>query len=120
MTQVRRGTPAHAAGVNAGDEILAIGDYRVPPDGLRERLKCYRPGETATLLVARRERLVRLPVAFGAAPRPRFRLEADPAATPEQRRRLDDWLGTGSSASDSPAKLETSHPDAGQTHRHPD
>jgi predicted metalloprotease with PDZ domain len=96
VTVVKRGTPAHEAGVNAGDEILAIGDYRVPPAGLRERLKCYRPGERATLLVARRERLVRLPVTFGAAPRPRFRLEADPAATPEQRRHLDEWLGAGS------------------------
>jgi hypothetical protein len=59
---------------------------------------CYRPGEQATLLVARRERLVRLPVTFGAAPRPRFRLEVDPAATPEQRRHLDEWLGAGSPA----------------------
>jgi predicted metalloprotease with PDZ domain len=97
VTVVKRGTPAHDAGVNAGDEILAIGDYRVPPAGLRERLKCYRPGEQATLLVARRERLVRLPVTFGAAPRPRFRLEADPAATAEQQRHLDDWLAAGSS-----------------------
>lgn len=98
VTVVKRGTPAHEAGVNAGDEILAIGDYRVPPAGLRERLKCYRPGEQATLLVARRERLVRLPVTFGAAPRPRFRLEADPAATPEQQRHLEEWLGAGSPA----------------------
>ena len=45
VTVVRRGTPAHAAGLNVGDEIIAIGDDRVPPDGLGDRLEAYRPGE---------------------------------------------------------------------------
>jgi predicted metalloprotease with PDZ domain len=93
VAEVRRGTPAHEAGVNVGDEILAIGDYRVPPDGLRERLKQYRPGEAETLLVARRERLLRLAVSFGEAPRPRFRLQPTADATADQRRHLDGWLG---------------------------
>lgn len=92
VTQVKRGTPAYAAGVNVGDEILAIGDYRVPPDGLRERLAAYRSGEERTLLVARRERLERLPVVFGQRPRLRFRLEPDPAATPTQRAHRAAWL----------------------------
>ncbi|HEV7784449.1 MAG TPA: PDZ domain-containing protein, partial [Thermoanaerobaculia bacterium] len=65
VTVVKRETPAYEAGLNVGDEILAIGDYRVPPDGLDARLKNYRPGEKATLLVARRDRLTRLPVTFG-------------------------------------------------------
>ena len=90
---VQRGGPAHAGGVNAGDEIVAIGGYRIAVDGLRERLKHYRPGTAETLLVARRERLLRLPVVFAAPPRLRFRLEADPGATDEQRRRLAAWLG---------------------------
>jgi predicted metalloprotease with PDZ domain len=93
VAEVRRGTPAHEAGVNVGDEILAIGEYRVPPDGLRERLKHYRPGETEALLVARRDRLLRLAVTFGAVPRPHFRLQPAPDATADQRRHLDDWLG---------------------------
>ncbi len=36
VTQVKRGTPAYEAGVNVGDEILAIDEYRVPPEGLEE------------------------------------------------------------------------------------
>ncbi len=93
VVQVKRGTPAHDAGVNVGDEVVAIGDFRVPPEGLRERLKCYRPGDQEALLVARRERLIRLPIVFGAPPRPHYRLEVDPAASAAQRRRLDAWLG---------------------------
>jgi predicted metalloprotease with PDZ domain len=92
VSQVRRGTPAHDAGVNVGDELLAVGEFRVPPDGLRERLKHYRAGDRETLLVARRERLTRLPVVFGAAPGARFRLDVDPASTAAQRRNLDALL----------------------------
>jgi predicted metalloprotease with PDZ domain len=92
VTQVRKETPAYEAGLNVGDEILGLGDYRVPPEGWNERLKAYRPGQKETLLVARRERLMRLPVVFGEKPRLHWKLEADPAATPEQRAHLEDWL----------------------------
>jgi predicted metalloprotease with PDZ domain len=92
VTVVKRGTPAYEAGVNVGDEILAIDDYRVPPDGLEARLKAYRPEEKATLLVARRERLTRLPVTFGRKPPARWTLEALPGATADQKAHLAAWL----------------------------
>ena len=57
VTQVRRGTPAHEAGVNVDDEILAIDDFRVRADGLDRRLEQYAPGRAVTLLVARRDEL---------------------------------------------------------------
>jgi predicted metalloprotease with PDZ domain len=96
VTTVKRGTPAYEAGVNVGDEILAIDDYRVPPDGIEARLKFYRPGEKASLLVARRDRLTRLPVTFGEKPKVR-KLEARPDATEEQKAHLAAWL-TGKAA----------------------
>ena len=92
VTVVRRGTAGFQAGINAGDEILAIDDYRVPPEGFRDRLKAYRPGDKATFLVARRERLTRLPVTFGEKPPRKWKLELDPKATPEQKQHLADWL----------------------------
>ena len=92
VTVVKRGTPAAEAGLNVGDEILAIGDYRVPPEGLDDRLKAYRPGEKAVLLVARRDRLVQLPVTFGEKPKSLWKLEPLPTATPEQQARLTAWL----------------------------
>jgi predicted metalloprotease with PDZ domain len=92
VTVVRRGAAGYQAGVNAGDEILAIDDYRVPPEGWKDRQKAYRPGDRATLLVSRRERLTRLPLTFGEKPPRRWKLEPDPKATPEQKQRLADWL----------------------------
>ncbi|HEX5761017.1 MAG TPA: PDZ domain-containing protein [Thermoanaerobaculia bacterium] len=99
VTEVRRGTPAHAAGVNVEDEILALGGFRVPPDKLDERLAAYRPGEKTELLVARRERLVTLALVLGEEPGEPWRLEVDPGATPEQTARLDAWLGRPQKAS---------------------
>jgi predicted metalloprotease with PDZ domain len=92
VSQVRRGTPAFDAGLNVDDEILAIDEYRVRPDQLDSRLEQYRPGQAVSLLVSRRERLLRLDVTLGEE-RPRgWSLETLPDATPEQQARLKAWL----------------------------
>ena len=100
VTEVRRGTPAFAGGLAVEDELLAIDDFRVPPDRLPERLKAYRPGDRVTLLVARRERLVHLDVQLGRDPGEGWRLQVDPEATPEQRQRLAAWLAGAPTASE--------------------
>ncbi|HVS03844.1 MAG TPA: PDZ domain-containing protein [Thermoanaerobaculia bacterium] len=92
VREVRRATPAHDAGVDVDDEILAFDGYRVPPAGLAERLQAYRPGEAVSLLVARREKLLRLPLVLGEDPGEGWNLEVDPDATPEQQQRLAEWL----------------------------
>jgi predicted metalloprotease with PDZ domain len=93
VSQVRRHTPAHGAGVNVDDEILAIDDVRVRADGLNARLEQYRPGDRIALLVARRDRLLRLDVTLAAEPARSWRLEPLPNATDEQKQRLTAWIG---------------------------
>jgi predicted metalloprotease with PDZ domain len=102
VTEVRRGTPAYDAGLSADDELLAIDDYRVVAEKLGERLQAYRPGDRVSLLVARRERLLRLDAQLGEDPGEGWKLQVDPAATPEQRARLEAWLA-GSTPSSSPS-----------------
>ena len=92
VTQVRRGTPAFEAGVNAEDEVVAIGGYRVRPDQWTARLEAFKPGDRVPLLVARRERLVTLDVTFAAEPPKAWTLEPDPDASPEARAALAAWL----------------------------
>jgi predicted metalloprotease with PDZ domain len=94
VKEVKRGTPAFDAGLNFDDEILGLGDYRVTPEGWKDRLKAYRPGETVEILVARRDRLVRLPATFGAKPQLRWKLAVDPGASAEQKGRLEAWLAS--------------------------
>ena len=89
ITSVRRGTPGIEAGLNVDDEIIAIDDVRVRADaGLASRLAQYRPGDKVSVLVARRDRLMTLPLTLGADPGRPWRLEALPNATDEQKARL--------------------------------
>ncbi len=92
VSQVRRGTPAFEAGLNVDDEVLAIGEFRVRADQLDARLEQYRPGQRVSVLVARRDRLVRLEVTLGVEPPRGWSLEVRPDATSEQRRRLAAWM----------------------------
>jgi predicted metalloprotease with PDZ domain len=75
VSQVRRHTPAFAAGLNVDDEILAIDSVRVRGDRLDERLEQYSPGDRVSLLVARRDRVIPLDVTLGAEPLRSWRLE---------------------------------------------
>jgi len=93
VSQVRRETPVHGANLNVDDEILAIDDVRVRAEALVGRLDQYRPGDKVSVLVARRDRLIRLEVTLGAEPGRVWRLEPAPNATDEQKKRLSAWLG---------------------------
>jgi len=43
---VESGSPAQKAGIDAGDELLAIAGWRVSADQLGDRLRDYQPGDT--------------------------------------------------------------------------
>src|SRR5262249_44073624 len=91
---VPRGTPAYDAGVNAGDELLGIDDFRIVPaiGELDRRLAAYRPGQKVTLLVTHLERVKRLPATLGAALPDAWTLEPRPDATPSQNAHNSTWL----------------------------
>ena len=78
VNQVKRGTPGYEAGFNVGDEILAIGDDRVPPDQWSKRMEFFRPGDKVSILISRRDRLRRLDATFGQEPPRQWTLEANP------------------------------------------
>jgi predicted metalloprotease with PDZ domain len=92
VTRVPRETPAWKAGLNVDDEIIAIDDFRVRADHLSQRLENYRPGDKVSILIARREVLMRLDLTLGNEPK-RWQLEIRPDATDAQKRNLERWLG---------------------------
>ena len=92
VTAVKRDTPAHDAGVQPGDELIAIDGIRVTLDGLEKRLQHYQPGDGAELTVARRERLTQLPITLGTPPEATWKLEADPEATAEAAESRRVWF----------------------------
>ncbi len=91
VSQIQRGTPAHDAGLNVDDEILAMNGFRVRADQLAVRLDQYKPGDKVALLVARRDQLLTLEAEFGAEPARQWRIEVDPAA-PGAHTQRDRWL----------------------------
>src|SRR5918994_5676948 len=97
ITSVRRGTPGLEAGLNVDDEILAIDDVRVRADGLAARLAQYSPGDKISVLVARRDRLMKIDVTLGADPGRPWRLEQTPNATDEQKARFESLMSGGES-----------------------
>ncbi len=72
VTHVLRGGAAEAAGLAAGDEILALGSWRVRR--LEDASRLLLPGRAAPLLVARDQRLLTLNLTLPTA--------ANPAAAP--------------------------------------
>jgi predicted metalloprotease with PDZ domain len=93
VSEIPRGSPALAAGMDVGDEILAMDDVRVRADGLAGRLAQYRPGDRVTVLVARRDVLMTLDVTLGAEPAAAWQLERLPTASAAQLAHLAAWLG---------------------------
>ncbi|CAN5756224.1 PDZ domain-containing protein [soil metagenome] len=74
VTHALNGTPAHAAGVNAGDEIIAVDGLRVDSAKLPARLRHRPSGEMVSLAIFRRDELMTIEVALGEVPAPKLRL----------------------------------------------
>ena len=92
VTQVKSGTPAFDAGVNVDDELIALDDYRIPPDGFDTRLEQYKGGDEATLTVARRGRLRAIPVKFATEPENEWKLHTLEKPSTEQTQHFNRWL----------------------------
>ena len=92
ITRVATASPAHTAGLNVDDEILAIGDFRVRADQLAAHLGYYKPGEKVSVLIARRDKLERLEVTLGNDQPTEWQIEVRPDATAEQKQHLEAWL----------------------------
>jgi predicted metalloprotease with PDZ domain len=93
VAQVRSDGPSFQAGLNVDDEILGVDDVRVRADRFDARLAQYNAGDRVTLLIVRRDQVMRVPVTLAAEPGRRWRLEPLPAQTEMQRKHVSSWLG---------------------------
>lgn len=91
ITSVLRDTPAFVAGLNPGDEILALEGLRVLPQELSARMVSYAPGSTVEVLLARRGKVITRQVKLSTTPEP-VKIEKVKEATPEQLSRREAWL----------------------------
>jgi predicted metalloprotease with PDZ domain len=92
LAHVFDGGPAQAAGLSAGDTLVALDDIRVTGGNLDRLLARYRPGDVVRLHAFRRDELMQFELTLASKAAAKYALLADPhAAKPRhQARRL--WL----------------------------
>jgi len=90
---VAASSPAQAAGIDPGDELLALNGFRVTAEKLSERLKDFQPGERIQLTVFHQDQL-QTHTAHLSAPLPdRFKLQPVEAPSDRQQTLFQGWLG---------------------------
>lgn len=86
-------SPAQQAGVDAGDELLAIDGIRVTADQLNERLQDYQPYDTLELTVFHQDELRTLSVTLTEPQPNRYQLLPVNQPTQAQQDLFAGWLG---------------------------
>jgi predicted metalloprotease with PDZ domain len=99
ISAIPRGTPAAQSGLAVDDEVLAVDDWRVFPEGWAQRLEQYAPRDTVEVLVSRRDHILRVPLTLGEEPGFKWQVQLNAKATPQQKQHLTAWLGAEPTAS---------------------
>jgi predicted metalloprotease with PDZ domain len=90
---VEADSPAQQAGIEPGDELLAINHFRVTADPLNDRLQQYQPKETLSITVFHQDVLRDYAVTLGEPLPSRWTLQPMAQPTVAQQKLLQGWLG---------------------------
>lgn len=95
ITTALSDSPAHRAGLSAGDVIVAADGLRVDERGLKTLLARRRAGQTIRVHAFRRDELIERELTLAEAPATEAKLSVDPKAGAQARRLTEGWLGKG-------------------------
>ncbi|HVE87984.1 MAG TPA: PDZ domain-containing protein [Myxococcales bacterium] len=93
VASVLDGSPAMLAGIYPDDELLALDGYKVDGGSLLQRIDDRRPGESVTLTLFRRDKLLSVPVTLGQKPADAVYLAKVDKPTDAQKAAYQSWLG---------------------------
>jgi len=87
--------PAYAAGIAAGDEVLAIHGRKLGGGGgdLAERLKQFKPGDSIEVTLFRHDQLRSVKLTLAGKPDGKWKLRRVKEPTDEQKAAWQSWLG---------------------------
>jgi predicted metalloprotease with PDZ domain len=89
---VEYNSPAQQAGIDAGDELLAIDGIRVTADQLSDRLKDYIPDQSIEVAIFHQDQLRTCWVQLAEPRSTRYQLTAVANPSPTQQRNFENWL----------------------------
>lgn len=90
---VEAGSPAQIAGIDAGDELLAIDGLKATANSLGERLKDYQPNDTIQVSVFHQDELRTLPVTLASPCCRKYQVRPQANPSPTQHKNCTAWLG---------------------------
>ncbi len=93
ISQVFDDSPAQAAGLSAGDVLVALDGMRAGGERLDALLARYQPGDAVQVLAFRRDALLRFDVQLARQPPVKWHLAVDPRAGARAQRLRQGWLG---------------------------
>ena len=92
IASVREASAAENAGLQAGDEILALGGKRVARENWLVSLGRFKPGDRVPVSVKRNRRTIQTTLVLGPPDRFEYRIEERKDATPQQKALRAGWL----------------------------
>jgi predicted metalloprotease with PDZ domain len=90
---VEMGSPAQLAGIDAGDELLAIAGIKVTANQLSDRLKDYQPNDTIQVTVFHQDELRTYAVTLAASRPNKYQMIPIQNPDPIQKDNFAGWLG---------------------------
>jgi predicted metalloprotease with PDZ domain len=90
---VEMGSPAQIAGIDAGDELLAIDSIRIATHKLSERLQDYQPHDTITITVFHKDELRNYSVTLATHNPHKYHLQPVKNPDTNQQENFLGWLG---------------------------
>jgi predicted metalloprotease with PDZ domain len=93
IKSVANGSPAELAGLDAGDELLAIDGLRVNGDQLTDRLQQSQPGDVLEFTYFHQDELLQSFVKLAEPEATQFTIVPVPDPTPQQQHLFEGWLG---------------------------
>jgi predicted metalloprotease with PDZ domain len=85
-------SPAQLAGIDSGDELLAIDNFKVSADRLKDRLKQYQSGQIINLTVFHGDRLLTVPITLSAPQPQEYKLVRFEYPSDRQRQQFNNWM----------------------------
>lgn len=89
---VEVGSPAQTAGLDAGDELLAIAGWRVSEDQVGDRLRDYNPGDTIQVSFFHQDELKTSAVTLADAKPNSYQIVPIKSPSSEQEKNFAGWL----------------------------